>query len=189
MKPLANLKLIISSLFSFGCRKGQSSGDIPAVVETEGDGALYKIYPRQKSIDDRAVAASLEDCLDCQVYTEEFVISELLDATLYFYEDEHGNQIEYLSSDGNAYLWYPGNSIILKGKWAVIENQLIAFSFQQGTYNPVTNEKMDSWSFRELEFFVETINGKREGDVFKLSQRFPRVLEKHEPIDFPTFEP
>ncbi len=32
---------------------------------------------------------------------------------------QHGTQVEYLSPDGRAYLWYPGNPRILPGRWRV----------------------------------------------------------------------
>ena len=29
----------------------------------------------------------------------------------------HGTQVEYLQSGGGAFLWYPGNKIVLPGHW------------------------------------------------------------------------
>ncbi len=149
----------------------------------------YEINPPHGSIDDSEVAASIREFEEYKVYEKDFIRSELFGQTLHFSDEGHSNQIEYLAPDGNAYLWYPGNRIILKGKWAVIEDRLIAFSFQEGTYNYLTKERMDRWDYRPLEFFVDTIQARREGDVFDLRKGLPRVLIKDEPIELSTFEP
>ena len=45
--------------------------------------------------------------------------SLLSDATAVHYDTGHGTQVEYMSADGLAYLWYPGNRSIVPGEWHV----------------------------------------------------------------------
>ena len=37
--------------------------------------------------------------------------------TWHTYDSSHGNQVEFTTAGGEAYLWYPGNAVVLKGEW------------------------------------------------------------------------
>lgn len=56
----------------------------------------------------------------------------------------HGTQIEYLSTDGKAYLWYPGNARIVRGKWKRQGDQM-CFAYGANTYNPATGQRGGGW--------------------------------------------
>jgi hypothetical protein len=56
----------------------------------------------------------------------------------------HGTQVEYLSPGGSAWLWYPGNSVILPGKWKR-SGENICFAYTANSYNPVTGHKGGDW--------------------------------------------
>ncbi|WP_170327838.1 hypothetical protein [Ruegeria arenilitoris] len=60
----------------------------------------------------------------------------------------HGTQIEYTDTNGNAFLWYPGNSRIVVGKWRTQNRQgnvEVCFLYPQDTLNPVTQEVGGNW--------------------------------------------
>ena len=73
----------------------------------------------------------------------------------------HGNQIEHATADGRVFLWYPGNNVILPGKWKLIEQRQnngacvlrsVSLCFQYGanTYNPVTGSQGAEWECGEF---------------------------------------
>ncbi|MEL6678967.1 MAG: hypothetical protein AAFQ51_09685 [Pseudomonadota bacterium] len=63
----------------------------------------------------------------------------------------HGNQIEYLSAEGKAYLWYPGNTALVVGDWRTEQlpderRARMCFRYGPDTYNPVTEQRGGDWS-------------------------------------------
>ena len=84
----------------------------------------------------------------------------------------HGTQVEYNAPDGMSYLWYPGNRVIVKGRWkvetstskavepVVVANKvvttvrpqpyLICYQYGLNSYNPVTKQRGGNWSCRPL---------------------------------------
>ena len=89
----------------------------------------------------------------------------------------HGTQVEYLGAQGRSYLWYPGNRVILDGRWrytpfrtasAVLPG--ICFAYGANSYNPVTGAR-GGWECEPVAVYrahvVETV----AGDIFGLSTR------------------
>jgi hypothetical protein len=96
----------------------------------------------------------------------------------------HGNQIEFNAADGNTYLWYPGNKIILKGLWEVRrqkEQTVVCFAYGENTYNPATGTHGGSWECEALGNYFITQIDRKEGDVFGISKRVavPHVLDRN----------
>lgn len=82
----------------------------------------------------------------------------------------HGTQVEYMSADGETFLWYPGNSVILPGHWKR-EGSDICFSYGPNTYNPVTGTKGGAWECETYRGFVGNIAERMEGDILGLAGR------------------
>jgi hypothetical protein len=101
--------------------------------------------------------------------------------TLLFYDSGHGNQIEYLDPSGHCYLWYPGNSIILTGRWRVDEAS-VYFQYGSNTYNPVTNVQGGGWEKQSLARWSRGIVDHRPGDIFGIQDAFPFVLAADPPL-------
>jgi hypothetical protein len=101
--------------------------------------------------------------------------------TLLFYEDSHGNQVEYLDSDGYCYLWYPGNSGIVVGRWRS-DGATIYFRYGINTFNPVTGIIGGRWEPCPIDFWSASIVEDVPGDAFKIKKRIPFVLTRHPPI-------
>ena len=76
--------------------------------------------------------------------------------TLLFYEHSHGNQIEFLDPNGYCYLWYPGNSIILVGRWRANE-KCIFFQYGINTFNPVTGVLGGHWEMCPIDAWSVSI--------------------------------
>ena len=100
----------------------------------------------------------------------------------------HGNQIEFLSSDGKSYLWYPGNTHIVQGEWKLeegiydqleeIPNEIqidflpkICFRYFTAGKNPVTDIEGPKWQCLSSFYFAIGKEELRDGDLFKLSER------------------
>lgn len=108
--------------------------------------------------------------------------------TLLFGEEGHGNQIEYLSADGNAYLWYPGNNVAVPGRWFLEESDdylMICFQYGANTYNPVTKKQGAQINRIPITRWLADVKERTDGDLFALaSGKVPFKLLRH-PL-FPT---
>ena len=97
----------------------------------------------------------------------------------YAFEDfAHGVQVEYFSTDGRAFLWYPGNFRVVPGEYryrvAFYEDgearvSRLAFRYPSRSYNPVTGRRGGSWSERNQSSLANRVVSYVEGDVFDLS--------------------
>lgn len=86
------------------------------------------------------------------------------------FDPGHGTQIEYVSPEGGAFLWYPGNDIILPGRWK-LEGGQMCFNYGPNTYNPVTGSAGDVWECASVEFYFRPITERAKGDVLQLEGR------------------
>lgn len=101
--------------------------------------------------------------------------------TSMFYEPSHGTQIEFKHPNGNSYLWYPGNAVIVPGKWKLEPRApitqaykgytVICFQYGANTYNPVTRQQGGKWECRQVDGTVRSIVEGVDGDVFGLARR------------------
>jgi len=104
---------------------------------------------------------------------EDIVLTAPLpDHTYLFYGGGHGFQIEYYTENG-AFLWYPGNDVVLPGQWRV-EGEKICFRYFYNTYNPATktSRRSGEWECRPIDHFRDgSIVAREPGDVFSLADR------------------
>jgi hypothetical protein len=96
--------------------------------------------------------------------------------TLHFYEDSHGNQVEYLDPAGRCYLWYPGNRVVVVGQWRCDESR-VYFRYGYNTYNPVTGVIGGRWEPCTIALWSASIIEAVPGDILGLEYRLPFVLE------------
>lgn len=82
----------------------------------------------------------------------------------------HGTQVEYMSSAGQTYLWYPGNRVILEGRWKR-EGSDVCVAYGENTYNPVTGSSGGAWECSPYRGFVAGISERMRGDVLGLAGR------------------
>ncbi|MCB9992467.1 MAG: hypothetical protein H6873_02295 [Hyphomicrobiaceae bacterium] len=113
--------------------------------------------------------------------------SEQKNTTNLHYDDYFGTQVEYLSSRNKAYLWFPGNSVIVPGEWMILVSTsnpsappLMCFKYPTNSYNPATGERGGNWECRPLPEYLGTLKEQVSGDLFHLarSQHVPFVLSK-----------
>jgi hypothetical protein len=90
----------------------------------------------------------------------------------------HGTQVSYLRSDGVEFLWYPGNAVVVRGKWDIAKHATeprgyadICFLYGTNTYNPVTRRVGGNWECRPAHLYVRSIIDRADGDVFGLAKR------------------
>lgn len=118
--------------------------------------------------------------------------------TRHSYDPKHGNQVSYSTADGQIYLWYPGNSVILKGEWRACEDTfgvtahgsdtvvlrygVLCFRYGTNTANPVTGVKGNEWQCGAAGMMEASFVSKRDGDIFGLSKAiavpFPLMRDK-----------
>ena len=124
------------------------------------------------------------------------VLPRLSNKTRMTYGPGHGTQIEYVAADGQNYLWYPGNRVILTGRWqacearfeaspesgeqVVITYGMICYKYGRRTYNPVTKTRGGNWKCTPAGVSEKRIVELRSGDIFGLAGRKapPFVLPK-----------
>jgi hypothetical protein len=93
----------------------------------------------------------------------------------------HGTQVFYLRPDGMEFLWYPGNSLIVQGKWRIEarttsgerskDYSVICFQYGANTYNPVTKKSGGTWTCTPAHVVAGRIVDRAAGDVFRLARR------------------
>jgi len=88
----------------------------------------------------------------------------------------HGTQVEYIGPGGTSYLWYPGNKIILPGKWqqqagSSKQRSQICFKYGPNSYNPVTHVYGDKWECEDMSLYTSVVVEQARGDVFGLAHR------------------
>ena len=90
----------------------------------------------------------------------------------------HGYQLEYLSSNGLAYLWYPGNQRVVLGEWKGVLDE-ICYKYGSNTVNSQTVQRGGSWECTFVGRLQTFTVGYAEGDLFELqSGNVPYVRSK-----------
>ncbi len=94
------------------------------------------------------------------------------------FSEGHGTQVSYLRSDGVEFLWYPGNAVVVRGKWNLTEHTTdpwkfadICFLYGENSYNPVTRKMGGNWECRPAHAFTRSTVDRADGDVFGLAKR------------------
>lgn len=93
---------------------------------------------------------------------------DTLGKTVLFFDEAHGNQVEFYDQDGHCFLWYPGNRKAVPGRW-VVNGQDICFQYGKNTYNPVTGAKGNDWYCSPIDKWKERVVDTVVGDTFSLS--------------------
>ena len=90
----------------------------------------------------------------------------------------HGTQVEFLSRDGRTALWYPGNSVVLHGRWRLVgadaatgSRDNICFQYGSNTYNPITLHSGGGWECESIALYQGHVVERVAGDPFGLDKR------------------
>lgn len=90
----------------------------------------------------------------------------------------HGTQVEFLSKDGRTALWYPGNNVVLHGRWRLAgggqangSQDAICFQYGANTYNPLTFRSGGGWDCEGLARYQGRVVDHVAGDPFGLDKR------------------
>ncbi|RYE08209.1 MAG: hypothetical protein EOP22_14175 [Hyphomicrobiales bacterium] len=86
------------------------------------------------------------------------------------YDYAHGTQVEYLATNGKSWLWYPGNDVILEGRWKRQGGDM-CFAYGANTYNPATGHRGGGFECMEFAAFWGSIMERMPGDIFSLATR------------------
>ncbi|MEM0907703.1 MAG: hypothetical protein AAGJ94_10090 [Pseudomonadota bacterium] len=103
--------------------------------------------------------------------------------TILTYDSQHGTQVEYVGSDWRVYLWYPGNTSVVKGLWKLDRDPLLPFietmCFQYVTRSRRTGlSRLTRWSCSPFGAYRSDVRDFAEGDVFGLAGgRLPFELD------------
>lgn len=88
------------------------------------------------------------------------------------FSQAHGFQVNYLSADGKAWLWYPGNTKAVSEEWKrkrVSGQEAVCWRHPSNSYNPVLKKRGGSFACELLSISQRTIVARLKGDTFKLS--------------------
>ena len=88
--------------------------------------------------------------------------------TFLSYDSSHGVQIEYMSGDGGAYLWYPGEDKAISGEWRVLGDE-VCFNYPGYGFDIVPDVPPGETHCMTIAYFFETTLAKIENDPFVLS--------------------
>lgn len=114
--------------------------------------------------------------------------SLLIGKTWMSYEPRHGTQVTYIAADGSAFLWYPGNRVILPSRWAIVQQRqhfmydhpelgrmqsmestaVICFQYAGTSANPVTGNT-SGLECANSSVWQRYHHDSRQGDVLGLS--------------------
>ncbi len=93
--------------------------------------------------------------------------------TLRFFGTRHGTQIQYYAPSGQAYLWYPGNSAVVTGTWAVRADPRLSST----VCFVYPGSRIEGPQCHAADFFFDDAVEYVSGDPFGLSSgRVPGVL-------------
>ena len=107
----------------------------------------------------------------------------LVDKTRLSFSPQHGPQVSYSRPDGAIFLWYPGNAVVLQGRWEIRETitdyQLlrslksadVCFQYGANTYNPATGRRGGGFNCMPLRVLQLVHKEALPGDVFGLARR------------------
>jgi|CXWL01.1.fsa_nt_gi hypothetical protein len=113
-------------------------------------------------------------------YSKEEIQKLIPNKTVLFVGSDLHNEIEYYATDGNSYLWFPGNSVIVTGKWYTQNNKTICFVYPVNSYNPYTKTSGSIPECKTIADWNANSIDKLDGDIFNLSKsKLPWVLEKN----------
>lgn len=93
------------------------------------------------------------------------------DTTYLHWDRGHGYQVTFLGKD-DVWLWYPGNTIALKGAWVreeVAGRGYVCFTYPRGSFNPVTSVLSGNKQCQPQELLQTLVVNAVQGDVFDLS--------------------
>lgn len=94
----------------------------------------------------------------------------------------HGFQVNYIGSNGQAWLWYPGNSTVVPEEWkrdVVAGQKAVCWRHPSKSYNPVTKQLGGSFACQSLALSQRSIIARRKGDPYRLSSgSIPYRLQK-----------
>ena len=91
------------------------------------------------------------------------------DRTYLSFSQAHGFQVNYIASEGRAWLWYPRNRRSLPEEYVVLPDKRICWRHSRKAYNPVTQQRGGAFGCQDLEFSQKTVVAALDGDPFKLS--------------------
>ena len=111
----------------------------------------------------------------------------LVDKTRLSFSAQHGPQVAYARPDGAVFLWYPGNAVVLQGRWEVRENVTdyiragellrsvksadVCFQYGANTYSPATGQRGGGFNCMPLRVLQLVHKEALPGDVFGLARR------------------
>lgn len=84
----------------------------------------------------------------------------------------HGFQVNYLGTDGRAWLWYPGNITGVPEEWkldTVAGQSAVCWRHPSNSYNPVTKQSGSAFACQSLALSQKAIVAKLQGDPYRLS--------------------
>lgn len=118
--------------------------------------------------------------LVCPDATTPFADYPQEDRTWLSYDRGHGFQVNYLGSNGQAWLWYPGNTAAVPEIWRVREDgAAVCWLHPTNSWNPVTKQRGGKESCMAIPTMRKITVASLPGDPFDLaSGKVPYPLDR-----------
>jgi hypothetical protein len=116
------------------------------------------------------------------------VVKSRLNVTSMSHDPSHGTQVSYSAADGRIFLWYPGNTVILDGRWTACQDHIstrtkpapageaivmsygkACFRYNTSSANPITGTKGGEWECGAAGTYLKYRVEQRSGDVLGLA--------------------
>lgn len=104
-------------------------------------------------------------------------------ATFLHWDKGHGYQVAFYG-DGDIWLWYPGNTVALRGEWMqeyAAGQHYLCFTYPRSSYNPVTGVPGGQKQCQPQAILAGALKGAIAGDAFGLATgKVPYVLRRNQ---------
>jgi hypothetical protein len=141
------------------------------------------------AVQDRSAHQSVAEKIATITQSQQSLRNFIQNTTLVSWDNSHGTQVEYLGPDGQIYLWYPGNRVVVPGKWKVAtasQGTSVCFVYGPNTYNPVTKSMGGQWRCIPSGIYIFLTTAVVSGDVFRLSSgEIPFVISGRANLSLP----
>lgn len=118
---------------------------------------------------------------EIRIYSEDEITAAFSNRTFREYNVSTGARIEFLSADGQVYLWYPADLSIVHGQWRSLDGIYICLRYFAVSNESPTAQVWNEWQCNLIPVSIGRDSESVLGDSLELreDESVPYVLERH----------